>query len=361
MKKRVMALVAVVIVLCMLVGCAKDADNQTDEGSMKYCNIIPEDYVTLGEYKNLEITIAGTRYVSDTEVETQALAWYQQFVTLENGAITNRAVEVGDIIIIDYVGKKDGIAFEGGSADDVMLLVGSGAFIDGFEDGLIDTMPGESVDLNLTFPEDYQSSELAGQEVVFTVKVHYIIPSEMQDSVVAGFGSEKYDTVEEFLQHTRKQLEEYYEVAYRENVEKTIYSRIYSNSTYKEFSEELLSQRMEHVSDSIEADAQAMNMNAETLIKNYYGMEKTEFLKQVAQSYLQHILTAYAIAEQENILQTRKELEQAMEQYASEKGFATMEEMMLSGYTREELEEMVITEAVFDFLLENTTIKTVIN
>lgn len=361
MKKRVMTLAAVVIVMCMFVSCAKGADNQTNEEGMYYSTIIWKEYVTLGEYKNLEITIAGTQYVSDVEVETQALAWYQQLVTPENGAITNRAVEAGDAIIIDYVGKKDGIAFDGGSADSVRLLIGSGMFIDGFEEGLIGVMPGESVNLNLTFPKDYQSSELAGQEVVFSVKVHYITPDEMQDSVVASFGSEEYDTVEEFLQYTRKQMEEYYEVAYRENVEKAIYSLIYSNSTYKEFPEELLSQRMEHVSVSIEADAQAVNMDAEAFIKNYYGMEKIEFLERVAKSYLQHILTAYAIAEQENILQTRKELEQAMEQYASEKGFATMEEMMLSGYTREELEEMVITEAVFDFLLENTTIKTVIN
>lgn len=84
-----------------------------------------------------------------------------------------RAVEEGDTVAIDYVGKKDGVAFEGGTGS-YDLTIGSGAFIDGFEDGLIGHTIGETVDLNLTFPEDYGSEDLAGQDVVFTVTINGI-------------------------------------------------------------------------------------------------------------------------------------------------------------------------------------------
>lgn len=358
MKRKFMSVVAALGVMCLLAGCGKEAAGYNGK-SVSLSDIKLKDYVTLGEYKDLNVTVAGTQAVSDAEVKAQTLAWYQQYVTKENGAIMDRAVAEGDTVFIDYVGKKDGVAFEGGSAQNVNVVIGSGAFIDGFEDGLIGAMPGESVELNITFPEDYDATELAGKPVVFTVKVHYIAPDEMVDSVVAAFGKEEYHTVEEFLQYTRTLLEEYYRVAYRENVEKTIYSRIYSNSTYQEFPEELLAQRMEHVRDSIAADAKEMNMDVDTLISTYYGLKTADFLEQVAQSYLQHALTAYAIAEKEQILQTEDGLNQAIEQFATREGFATAEEMLQSGYTKDDLEEQVMIDAVLEFLLENTNIKTV--
>ena len=80
------------------------------------------------------------------------------------GKITSRAVKEGDVADIDFEGKKDGVAFDGGTAQDSYLEIGSDSFIDGFEDGLIGKKVGEKVKLNLTFPENYQNTELAGQD-----------------------------------------------------------------------------------------------------------------------------------------------------------------------------------------------------
>ena len=359
MKKRCAMVLAALSAVCLLAGCGKEVTALNSEERINYFDVKLKDYVTLGEYKNLNITIVGTTYVSNEEVEMQTLLSYQQYVTKENGAITDRAVAYGDTVLIDYLGKKGGVAFAGGEAKGVLVSIGSGAFIEGFEEGLIGAMPGENMDLNLTFPEDYQNMELAGQKVVFEVAVHYIVPDEMTDSVVAGFDAPEYATVDEFMQYTKAKLEQYYEQAYRENVERTIYSRIYSNSSYQEFPETLLTQRMEHVQESIEADAQEMNMDVDTLISMYYGMSKADFLEQVAESCLYHILTAYAIAEKENILQTRRELDLAIEQYAAREGFSSVEEMLEAGGTKADLEEQVMLDAVLDFLMENTNIKTV--
>ncbi|MDE6619187.1 MAG: FKBP-type peptidyl-prolyl cis-trans isomerase, partial [Lachnospiraceae bacterium] len=102
------------------------------------------------------------------EVDDESILQYIDGELLA-GNITNRAVQDGDVVDIDFIGRKDGEAFEGGSASGFKLTVGSGQFIPGFEDGLVGVMPGETVDLNLTFPETYrQNAELAGKEVVFT-------------------------------------------------------------------------------------------------------------------------------------------------------------------------------------------------
>lgn len=169
----------------LLTGCGSDGDVPLNQ--MKV-----EKYVTLGDYQNLSVTVDAAA-VDDTELAALVNSVYVDNVTAENGGIVDRAVETGDTVIIDYEGKKDGVAFEGGTAQEASLTIGSGRFIDGFEDGLIGVKPGETVDLNLTFPESYGNAELAGQPVVFTVTVHFIRPAEvapedMEDAVVASMG-----------------------------------------------------------------------------------------------------------------------------------------------------------------------------
>ena len=110
-----------------------------------------------------------------TEVTDEVIENYINGNMLTTYPITDRAVEDGDLVTIDYVGKKDGEAFSGGSAEGYQLKIGSNTFIDGFEEGLIGVMPGDTVDLDLTFPESYsRNQDLAGQAVVFTVTLDKI-------------------------------------------------------------------------------------------------------------------------------------------------------------------------------------------
>lgn len=148
------------------------SDEETERTDLK--DIKVEDYVTLGEYKNIAVTVSAQAQVEDSDVDSNALQLYNSKVTAANGGIMDRAAEDGDTVNIDYEGKKDDVAFQGGTAQNQSLTLGSNSFIDGFEDGLIGVKPGETVDLNLTFPENYQSTELAGAEVVFTVTVNFI-------------------------------------------------------------------------------------------------------------------------------------------------------------------------------------------
>ena len=159
--------------------------------------------VTVGEYKGLILTSVSQATV-DTEIQTM-LDYYAELVEVD------RAAQDGDTVNINYVGLKDGVAFEGGTDDSeegTDLKLGSNSFIDGFEEGLIGVVAGEKRDLNLTFPEDYGNEELNGQAVVFQVTVNAVkekrLP-ELTDAFIAENFPE-YTTVDAYTEAIRENL-----------------------------------------------------------------------------------------------------------------------------------------------------------
>ena len=170
----------------------------------------PKSYgkAKLGKYKGIDLSIDKVE-VTDEEVDAQVNSILASNPNSQD--ITDRAVENGDIANIDYEGKKDGVAFDGGTAKGYDLHIGSGSFIPGFEDGVVGMKIGETKDIKLTFPEDYQSTELAGKEVVFTVKVNSIkveTPATLDDAWVEKYTNGKQKTVADFKESTRKEIEE---------------------------------------------------------------------------------------------------------------------------------------------------------
>lgn len=141
-----------------------------EEGLEVKYTIITEPEVKLGEYKNLGVKKEKVK-VTKEEVEHEIhhiLERYAEIATKEG------KIENGDIAIIDFEGFKDGVAFDGGKAENYQLEIGSNTFIPGFEEGLVGMSKGEEKDLNLTFPKDYASEELKGKKVVFKVKVNEV-------------------------------------------------------------------------------------------------------------------------------------------------------------------------------------------
>ena len=128
--------------------------------------------VELNKYKDFNFKKV-TVEISDADIEDALITLQERDMTYE--PVENRdTVQKGDVAVIDFEGKKDGVAFDGGSAKGFSLNIGSGHFIPGFEDGVVGMKKGETKDLNLTFPKEYNSAELAGKDVVFTVTVHEI-------------------------------------------------------------------------------------------------------------------------------------------------------------------------------------------
>jgi trigger factor len=180
--------------------------------------------VVLGQYKEVEVNKPSTE-VSEEEV-TQSLEKLQQrhaqLLTLEEGTI-----EKGDIATLDFLGKVDGVPFKGGEGSDYTLEIGSGSFIEGFEDQLIGVSIGETKDLNVTFPEKYQAEELAGKDAVFTVTVKGIKHKELAD-LDDEFAKDvsEFDTLEELKTDIKNKLKDAAEDRAKSQVRQDIVSKI---------------------------------------------------------------------------------------------------------------------------------------
>ena len=167
-----------------------------------------EPEVKLGDYKGMEVPEQDTT-VSDADVDSEIEKKRQQQAELvlkdEDQAAAN-----GDTVVIDYEGSVDGEKFDGGSANNYSLELGSGSFIPGFEDQLVGHKSGDDVDVKVTFPEDYHAKELAGKDALFKVKVHEIKEKQLPelDDDFAKDVDEDVDTLDELKDKTRKQLQE---------------------------------------------------------------------------------------------------------------------------------------------------------
>ena len=161
--------------------------------------------VKLGRYKELEVT-KNEREVTDEDVEEALESQRKEFAEL---VIKDAAAEEGDTVVIDYEGSVDGELFEGGAATNHSLELGSDSFIPGFEEQLVGAEPDSEVDVNVTFPEEYQAEELAGQEAVFKVTVHEVKTKELPelDDDFAQDVDEDVETIDELREKTRENLE----------------------------------------------------------------------------------------------------------------------------------------------------------
>lgn len=348
MKKKLVSILAVLTAVGMMTGCGNsDADK-----ALKDMNV--DKYVTLGEYKGLEVSVDPIS-VADSDVESLMTGAYSNYVTAENGGIVDRAVAVGDTANIDYVGTKDGVAFDGGTAQGSNLTIGSGQFIDGFEDGLVGVMPGETVDLNLTFPENYHSTDLAGQEVVFTVTVNYIVPTDMQDEVVATMGIENVTTVEQLRQYAYDYLYSNAENTYNTRVENAVLDAFMNSCVFNEIPQDVIDKYAEMAKEGIDMQAQSYGMDAETFVSQAYGMEYEAFVEEYSQEASKQDIALQAVANKENLNMSDEELNATLQEYATNAGYETVEEF-IGEADPQTYRDYLVCEKVLDFLVENAVV-----
>lgn len=346
MKKRLIALLAATCMAGTL--CACGGNESTAEDNL--FNIDVDKYVTLGEYKGMELNVAEPT-VSDEDLAYYVNQEFSYLVTAENG-ITDRAVENGDTTNIDYVGKKDGVAFDGGTASGASLTIGSGQFIDGFEEGLIGVMPGETVDLNLTFPENYTSADLAGQEVVFTVTVNYIMP-EVSDEVIAAAGNANYSNVAELEEYMYNYLYNNATATYNNQVESAIISNVIANSTYADELPTALTEKYKtNITVNIGSTASYYGMDAETYATTVYGTDLETLVNEYALESTKQALAFQAIAKAEGLELTDEELDLELSEYALNNGYGSVEEF-LGEASKDDFKEYFMFLKVMDFIKEN--------
>ena len=209
-----------------------DYKDASDESVTLVINCVVSPEVTLGEYKGLDIHKDEVN-VTDEDVEAELSKVQDRFadwVLREEG----QPAEDGDQVTIDFVGKKDGEPFEGGSGENYPLELGSNTFIPGFEEQLVGVKTDDVKDVTVTFPEDYQAADLAGKEAVFTVTVHdikYKDRPEVNDELIAQLKRDGVETVEKFKEVTKVDLTKERERAADEKFTNDLMETISDNAT----------------------------------------------------------------------------------------------------------------------------------
>ena len=285
-KKRLMSFALVMVMGLSLVACnSKDknttdatdtttvADGETTEDTttapfnkIDTSNLVWSDYVTLGEYKGIEVEVKSAE-VTEDDIQAKVDSLLSYYATSTD--VTDRAVQDGDVVNIDYTGYIDGVAFDGGSATGASLTIGSGQFIDGFETGLIGANIGDEVKLNLTFPNPYLNNpDYAGKAVQFDVKVNSIQVKEtpeLTDEFIANNTS--YKTVDEYKASVKESLEASKAEDVKSDKLNSVWNTIIDNCTVVSYPEELVAQYQNEMNDYYEQIA-----------TNYYGKTLEEYI-----------------------------------------------------------------------------------
>lgn len=338
----------------------EEASTETVTAGKVYFKDIPvDDYVTLGEYKGLEVVQSKTE-VSDAEVEDFIDYTLSQSGGLEE--ITDRdVVESGDVANIDYEGKKDGVAFDGGTAQGYDLTIGSGSFIPGFEDGLIGVKVGETVDIDLSFPEDYHAADLAGQAVVFTVTVNKISREstpKLDDTFVQGLAIEGVTTVEQFREYAREGLEAQALQNYNYNVQLQLMTLATQNATINEPPAELVEKYRSLSMSQAEYQAAMYGMDLETFVSGYYGTDLATFEAQIESGALEtarQALVCYKIAKDEKLEVTEEEVDKKIEETYASMGYASVDAFK-DTVDMQEFSDSLLLDKVLTFLMDNAKI-----
>lgn len=270
----------------------------------------------LGQYKNIEVQVTKT-VVTDEELNQQ-----MEMIVAQNPTFIEKdgEVENGDVTTIDYQGLKDGVAFDGGTAEGQQLEIGSGQFIPGFEDQMIGMKVGETRELNLTFPENYGVENLAGADVVFKVTLHKIEtkqPSVLNDEFVAKFNIPEVHTVEDMKKTLRMQMQAQHDQTYRTNVENAIFEKLVNDSEVEVDDEDINKAMEEHIQHlrmqlagqglQLEQYLQMMGVNEEALREQLQPSAKQ-------QAIFEAIIDE--IVKVENLQTTDEEVDQQVEAIA---------------------------------------------
>ena len=201
--------------------------------------VVTKPEVKLGEYKNLEVSVDVSKEVSDADVDAKIERERNNLAEL---VLKEDKAAKGDTVVIDFVGTVDGVEFDGGKGDNFSLELGSGQFIPGFEDQLVGHAAGETVEVNVTFPEDYQATDLAGKDAKFVTTIHEVKEKEVPelDDELAKDIDEDVETLDELKEKYRKELAESKEIAFDDAVESAALDLAVENAEIVELPEEMV-------------------------------------------------------------------------------------------------------------------------
>lgn len=315
--------------------------------------------VVLGSYDKLTKKLQADK-VSDDEVETafredmaNALASYPNYV--RDDSRDGSVIAEGDTVNIDFVGKLDGVEFDGGSGKDFDLTVGSGSFIADFEAGMVGKTVGTTVDIDATFPEDYRSTDLAGKSVVFTVTLNYIgkEKEDVDDAYINRISSGTYKTLDEYREAIREMLQNEKDTSLEDDNYQNVIDQMIANSEFKS----ILDADVEFFANDMISYYKEMmayyGMAIEDYAEQEYGSydEMLKAIDEEATRYVKEYMVLQEVAKKENLTITDEKYSEYINKYMSNAGYSNAEEFE-TVYTREYLEYCMMNDMALELLLE---------
>ena len=313
--------------------------------------------VGLGKYKGVVIEKIDTA-VSDEEVEEELKREQEKNASIKE--VTDRAVADGDQINLNFEGFVDGVAFEGGKGEDYPLTIGSGSFIPGFEEQLIGAEIGKEIEVNVTFPENYQSEELAGKPAVFkctVLKIKEKILPELTDEFADDVS--EFSTLEEYKADIRKNLETRNEERARTEKENKVIDAIIADSEI-EIPEPMLKAQQEQIVDEFAQRLQSQGLNIEQYFA-YMGTSREKMVeesKDQADKRIRTRLVLEEIVKVENIVATEEDFETELTKLAEAYGtdLDTVKKIF-EGRDKDRMMEDIAVQKALSFVADNAVEK----
>lgn len=337
--KRILAIVLTLFTLLLLASCG-------EKDRILYNSADLTKVLKLADYKSITVDTTSKEFeetyndIIKSDIENNDF-----YVKKTEGKVVD-----GDVVNIDYTGKKDGVAFEGGTAQGYDLEIGSGSFIDGFEDGLIGVEIGSTVNLNLTFPTNYQNTDLAGKAVVFTVKVNYVDTDEA------------LEPKDYFSKLNFESLEKYEEDVKARAIDNFIYNSIIENSKVNDYPKS----DTEFLQDKLVAIF-------ERQVQSYYGMTLDDYLTQTQTTkeqfnssllseqvypFMDETMPMYAIIDKDGIEVTKEDVTAKIKTVVKQYNEETITAETLTEYYGEYyFENLVVSEKALEVAKKNAKIK----
>ena len=311
MKKKLIAVIAGVFLMGSLTGCSSQLSNE---------------YITIKQYKGLEVPQVEATELTDDQVTNYVNYFLQADATRTE--VTDREAQTGDTVNIDYVGKVDGVEFQGGSAQGTDLELGSGSFIgangdyQGFEDQIVGHNKGEQFDITVQFPDTYMNTEMAGKVAVFTITLNGIYTVDvpkLTDKWVKE-NSVEATTVKEYKKEIKEKIEN------QQMYQNLLNALVDQIEVKKDLPKDKVKEQKEAIINQYESTAEYYQMELGDYLTQYMGMTEDQFKEKaqtVAENTVRNQMAVELLCEKKNLEPTDKEYEIGLKQYAALAGYRT--------------------------------------
>lgn len=366
-KKGCAVVLALALSMSLMTGCgdnkksdiknttqATSSDAEAGEDIDDYVDRYAQN-VELGNYKGIEYEKTSVE-VTDDEVQSKVDAFVDGLATYDKD--TTSEAKNGDTVNIDFVGTVDGEEFDGGNTNGsgYDLVLGSGSFIDGFEDQIVGHKAGDTFVVKVTFPENYGKDNLNGKDAEFKTTLNYIKidkPATYNDELVAN--NTDYKTTKEYEESVRKDLKDSKEATALAAAQNDVMVNVIKNCTINNLSKEDVQANADKIISSLKSQAENYGVDYATYIYYYYGYDDedsfADYVYQVCEESEKEKMVVCAVAKAEGITVTDDETDTYIANYAKKNNVD--EDSIRSNLTDVEIKYNALAEKVMNFMMDN--------